>query len=142
VVEKIEDLIPHGTGVVLIVDDEEIIRDTARDILETCGYTVFVAENGETAVELFAERPHEIVAVILDMIMPKMSGAETLIELKRIRPDVKVLIASGFPDGEGIQVLADLGVSGFINKPYSLMDLATIMKQTVDLAGPGGSHQG
>ncbi|MCP4136857.1 MAG: response regulator [bacterium] len=116
--------IPHGEGLILIVDDEEIMRYTAREILKECGYNVILAENGMRGVEVFENNYKEIKAVLLDMVMPKMSGKEAYIRMKEIDPDVRVLLASGFKQDERVEAVLDLGVNGFLQKPYTLAKLA------------------
>lgn len=108
-----------GKGGVLLVDDEEILRDVGRDLLEELGYTVFLAENGVRAMEVFFAHRNEISLVILDMIMPKMGGKETLLQLRELDPDINVLFCSGFnSEGTGDELL-NLGARGFVQKPYN-----------------------
>ena len=106
-------------GKVLVVDDEAIIRDVARNILEDCGYDVLIAEHGRQALDIFEPRAGEIAAVLLDLTMPELDGAETFLELRRIRPDVRVLLSSGFDDNDSMidRFLSEEAV-GFIQKPY------------------------
>lgn len=119
-----EESLDMGTGKILLVDDEEIIQETTRDILTECGYEVIVAGNGHEALSIFAERSAEIKAVILDMAMPNMSGRETFMELKKISANVKVLLASGFKNDTRIADTLEMGVAGFIQKPYTLHELS------------------
>ncbi len=123
--------IPRGEGIILVVDDEEMIRETARAILEECGYTVILASNGEDALRIFRERSKEIRAVLLDMIMPRMSGKETYQEIKAIDPEVKVLFSSGFKQDERVESVLELGVQGFVQKPYTLHVLSRAMHKVV-----------
>lgn len=116
-----QELIKH-TGKVLVIDDEEVIRLTAQAILEESGYTVFSSAGGTQGIEMYKEEKFDIV--ILDMSMPEMSGYETFEELKKIDPSVKVLLASGFKKDERVQTLLDKGVSGFIQKPYTAVQLS------------------
>jgi CheY-like chemotaxis protein len=113
-----------GSGGILLVDDEEILREVGRDILEDLGYRVYLAENGVEALEVFEEHRTEISLVMLDMIMPKMGGRETCQRLRQKDPGIKVLFCSGF-HREGTEAeLRELGASGFIQKPYSRSDLS------------------
>lgn len=112
-----------GHGKILVVDDEEIIRNTAKEILENCGYEVLLAPDGEIGIKLFKEND-DIEVVLLDMSMPKLSGKETLIELKKIRSSIKVLMASGFKDDVRMKECFEFGIAGFIQKPYSMNELA------------------
>lgn len=108
----------HGSGCILVVDDEEIMRFTAKEILEKYGYTVLLAENGKEAVELFCNEESKIDLVLLDMIMPVMNGRDCFKRLKQIDPTVKVVLSSGFSREEDFQEMMQAGLSGFIRKPY------------------------
>ncbi len=124
--------IPTGTGLILVVDDENIMRKTAKNILKKLGYEVIFGENGEEGVNVFRERQHEIAAVVLDMAMPKMNGKEAFIEMKKIQSSVKVLLASGFePDEKSVQETLALGINGYIKKPYTMSTLAQEIKQII-----------
>jgi CheY-like chemotaxis protein len=109
----------RGQGLVLVVDDEGIIRENASAILGECGYVVITASDGEEAVHVFRERFREISAVLLDMIMPRMSGKDAYLKMKEIYPDVRVLFSSGFKQDERCESVLDLGVQGFVQKPYT-----------------------
>jgi PAS domain S-box-containing protein len=124
--------IPKGKGLILIVDDEEIMRLTAQRILEACGYDTILATDGEEAVKIFREAFDEITAVVLDMAMPTMSGKEAYREMKRIYPQIKVLMASGFKQDKRIQDAMEMGVNGFIKKPYTMKELGTAIKKVLD----------
>lgn len=108
-----------GKGGILLVDDEEILREVGRDLLEELGYTVFLAEDGFRALEVYFAHRREISLVILDMIMPKMGGRETFLQMRELEPDVNVLFCSGFnSEGTGDELLK-LGARGFVQKPYN-----------------------
>ncbi|MFA6293377.1 MAG: ATP-binding protein [Victivallales bacterium] len=126
-----EDQIPVGTGLILVADDELIMRKTAKGILTKLGYDVVFAEDGEQTVNVFRERHNEISAVLLDMAMPKKSGREAYIEMKEIRPDVKVILISGFKKDKRIEEILELGVNTFIQKPYSMVTLAQEVKKVI-----------
>jgi len=119
------------SGVVLVIDDEEMIRTLAEKILEQNGYKVITAENGKDGVEKFREHKDSIDAVILDMIMPEMDGEKCLEEIISIKKDAKVLIASGFYRNSTSSSLLDKGASCFIKKPYSSMELIGILEKTI-----------
>ncbi|MGD2089039.1 MAG: ATP-binding protein [Candidatus Aminicenantes bacterium] len=127
-----EEKIPGGEGLILVVDDEEIMRQTAKSILEECGYEVILAENGEEAVNIYRTEHQNIKAVLLDMVMPKMSGKQAFIELTKINKDVKTLLASGFKKDSRVESILELGVKGFIQKPYGLVKLATSMNNVIN----------
>ncbi|MBP7866129.1 MAG: PAS domain S-box protein [Acidobacteria bacterium] len=119
-----EEPLPRGTGTILVVDDEKAIRDAAKAFLEYCGYTVLLAGDGLEAVDVFRARHAEIRVVLLDVVMPRMSGREAFLELRKIRPDVRVIVASGFQIDGRVRSLLDLGAQDTIHKPFALNELA------------------
>lgn len=123
VAEIPKDEIIRGTGGVLLVDDEELLRDVGRQMLEELGYQVFVAADGVQALELYRREQQQIAYIILDMVMPKQGGRETLIQLKSLNPAVSVLIASGFHRDGVAAELTQLGACGFLQKPYNISAL-------------------
>ncbi|MEX2117610.1 MAG: PAS domain S-box protein, partial [Bacteroidota bacterium] len=121
--EKADEL-PQGNGeVVMVVDDEPMLRDLVADVLKGQGYRVLVASNGKEAVELFKSASEKISLVILDMIMPEMDGHATFRVLRTLNPSLKVLISSGFSQDSGVQRLLSDGAAGFVGKPYQTDDL-------------------
>jgi PAS domain S-box-containing protein len=127
-----EPQIEQGEGTILIIDDEELIRNNAAEMLEECGYKVLQAEDGEQGVRLYKLHQDEISAVLLDLVMPVMSGKETFSVLKKINRDVKVLLSSGFRQDERVEEILSAGAGGFIQKPYSISQLANAIKQLID----------
>ncbi|MFN7996080.1 MAG: PAS domain S-box protein [Bryobacteraceae bacterium] len=121
-----EDL--RGTGTILVVDDEEIVRRTARSALERQGYSVVLAETGAEAVEIFRWRRNEIRVVLLDLTMPGPDGEATFEQLRRLKRDVKVLLSSGYSELEAIERFDGKGLAGFIQKPYTSAQLAQKIK--------------
>jgi two-component system, cell cycle sensor histidine kinase and response regulator CckA len=117
---------------VLLVDDEKLVRRAGQRLLEKLGYKVIVAEDGLAAVRAFAEGRERIAAVMLDLIMPVMDGAETLEKLKEIDPQIPVLLASGYSREEQADALMKKGADGFIQKPF---DLATLRAKLGELIG-------
>jgi len=113
-----------GGGTILVVDDEEVVRRTARVTLQTHGYRVLTADNGQAAVQLFESMPGEIELVILDLTMPVMGGEAALEQLKRIDPAAKILLSSGFSLGEVTERFQGRGLAGFLQKPYAASKLA------------------
>lgn len=113
-----------GEGTILVIDDEEIIRNYTCAMLEECGYRVFTAENGVVGLSLYKEKKNEIDAVLLDMVMPEKSGYETLVELKQLKHDLPVLMTSGLYSNELIENVKKAGASDFIEKPYSVIQLS------------------
>jgi PAS domain S-box-containing protein len=117
----------QGTGTILVVDDEEIVRVAARTVLESFGYNVFEAENGRQAVRVYERHPGEISVVLLDMTMPVMSGVETLQHLVKIDPSAVVIATSGYNEAEAKQIFGK-SIAGFIQKPYTAPDLGRKIK--------------
>ena len=109
-----------GSGWILIIDDELVIRKTTTKMLELLGYNVLSAKNGKIGVEVFKEHQKEIRAVILDMAMPVMTGDEAYKHLKKLDPQVKVLMATGFTNDERVRKTLDAGANSFMKKPYSI----------------------
>ncbi len=112
-----------GSGTILVIDDEAIVRNMAELILRQAGYTVLLAKDGEEGLQLFREKSSEISAVLLDLVMPKMHGHEVYRHLKEQDPEVKVLMVSGFIHDERARKALSMGVQGFLQKPYTLASL-------------------
>ncbi|MCJ7833731.1 MAG: response regulator, partial [Deltaproteobacteria bacterium] len=121
-----------GTETVLFVDDEESITDIGRILLEKLGYRVITARNGSEAVEIYRREGSRIDLVILDMIMPEMSGGGTFDRLKEIDPQVKVLLSSGYSINGQAKTILDRGCKGFLQKPFGLADLSKKVRQILD----------
>jgi len=126
----------QGHGTVLLVDDEPMILQIGQMMLQRLGFDVKTAGSGEEALNLFKADPAQIDLVILDMIMPDLSGAETFERLKAIGPGVKVLLSSGYSiDGEAAGILKR-GCDGFIQKPFDLQSLSKKIRDVLDTANP------
>ena len=121
-----------GNGTVLVVDDDEMMRDMACDSLSQLGYGVHACADGAEAVAWYQEHHAEIDVVLLDMIMPVMDGAECCRKLKSIRGDVKVLLTSGYSRNDKIQRTLDEGALGFVEKPFEIHRLSEIVAEAVD----------
>ena len=119
-----------GSGTILLVDDEEMVRELGKTILEAEGYTVHAAESGEKALELFRSDGKRFALVVLDMGMPGMGGQKCLEEMKRINPAVKVLVVSGYSEEQLAKGILDGGASGFIGKPYIRQELLNAVRNT------------
>ncbi|HCE68080.1 MAG: hypothetical protein A2X82_13230 [Geobacteraceae bacterium GWC2_55_20] len=119
-----EEMIVRGSGGILLVDDEEMLRSVGCELLEELGYTVFLAENGEHALEVYAANRGEISLVMLDMIMPRMGGKEAYLRLREQAPGLKVLFCSGFSCEGTENELLEMGAGGFIQKPYNRSELS------------------
>jgi two-component system CheB/CheR fusion protein len=129
----------RGSGIVLVVDDEEMIRRYTKSALESLGYTVLLAKDGREAGRLVRARPSEIALVLLDMAMPDMDGIQTLKRIREIRPDLPVVVCSGLGEMDVEGRFAGTAVAGFLSKPYTVRQLAGKVK---DCIAPAASSAG
>jgi PAS domain S-box-containing protein len=121
----------RGHGAILVVDDEELVRNMARFSLQRYGYTVETAADGQSAVKLFSARPHEFDAVLLDLTMPVMNGEEAMRAVREIRANVPIILSSGFSEIEAVKRFANDRIAGFVQKPYTATTLARKLKQAL-----------
>ncbi|MHC4974805.1 MAG: response regulator [Planctomycetota bacterium] len=130
----------RGTGRILIVDDEEVVRNTASTMLRHLGYEVVAMADGADAVLYYQHFGESVNLVLLDMVMPKMSGHDCFLALKELDPDIKVVLSTGFGLNEAAQAILDAGALGFAQKPYRVTELsevvATVMRGEAYLAPP------
>ncbi|MDH3771154.1 MAG: response regulator, partial [Nitrospirota bacterium] len=126
----------EGTGHVVIIDDEKAVAEAAQAILEFLGYTTTIRLSGQEALAYAQDHTHQIDLVLLDMVMPDMSGSECFAELRRIRPESKVLLCTGYDRNHAVQELLNQGVMGFIQKPYDLDELAQVCSDAVKQPAP------
>jgi PAS domain S-box-containing protein len=113
----------RGTGCVLVIDDDEAVLELAEAFLERSGHSVITALGGRVGVELFRERPDQFDAVLLDLGMPDLDGEQVFAELRSIRPDVPVVLATGYTEEHAAERFAASGVAGFLGKPYEAEEL-------------------
>ncbi len=121
-----------GTETVLLVDDEDFVRELGARILTKHGYTVLQATNGREALDLFKKESSQISLVILDLIMPEMGGTECLKKLLKIDPQVKVLVASGYSADASVKKMIQIGAKGFVSKPFRVKDLLRGVRKVLD----------
>lgn len=119
-------------GCVLIIDDEEIIRETASEILEELGYQVLCARDGKEGLDIYKNNQELINVIILDMIMPKMNGRECFAQLRKINPEVKVLISSGFTSEEAMRNINIDDAAGFLKKPFTVTELYEALCRVIE----------
>jgi signal transduction histidine kinase len=117
-------------GKVLLVDDENLIRRTGARLLKKLGYDVILAQNGQEAIDIYQREKDHISLIILDLIMPLMDGAEAFIQLKRINPQAKILIASGYEKTKMVETILTHGAAGFIQKPFDIDELSQKLSDT------------
>ena len=121
-----------GTETVLLVDDEEFIRELGGRILSKAGYTVLAASNGMEALKLFAKEVSRVSLVLLDLIMPEMGGKECLRELLQIDPQAKVLVTSGYAAEVPVKECLETGAKGFVGKPFRMKELLRQVRKALD----------
>jgi two-component system cell cycle sensor histidine kinase/response regulator CckA len=121
----------EASGTVLVVDDEEHVRRVASRILTRMGFDVLSAEDGREGVAIYRSHQDEIVLVLLDMMMPRMGGERTFTELRRIKPDVRVLLTSGYNEQDAVDRFVGRGLAGFIQKPYPKGELERAVREAL-----------
>jgi len=109
----------HGRGTILVVDDEPMVRTVTQRMLERYGYSVLLAEDGQQGINTLSGHP-EIMAVILDLAMPVMTGDQTAAHLRSIHPTVPIILTSGYPEEEARERFAAVGITTFLQKPYAV----------------------
>ncbi len=122
----------HGTGKILLIDDEDIVRYTAIKILQMCGYEVISASNGKEAVDLFKENNKSISCVILDFFLPDINGLEVFLELQKINPNTKVILNSAMQNHPKIAQAMKHGFYDFLPKPFTIESLSEIVAKTTE----------
>ncbi len=128
--EQIE-TVPHGTGVVLVVDDEELVRRSAGRMLASLGYEPVLVSGGQEALDWLAARPAAPIAVVLDLVMPDMDGQACFRQLQARHPGLPVVVTSGFARNSGAQRLLDEGARVFVQKPYRTAELARALAAAI-----------
>ncbi len=113
----------RGTGLVLVVDDDETVRSVARQTLELKGFDVLEAEDGLVALTLLQQRGAEVALVLLDMTMPHLGGEATFREMRQIQPEIRVILSSGYNEQEAMSRFMGKGLKGFLQKPYGPREL-------------------
>ena len=122
----------RGSETIMIVDDEEFNRSLGKEILETLGYSVILAENGAEALSLYKELQNSIDLIVLDMNMPVMDGRDTYIKIHEINEKVKIILASGYADDNKLQDLYNLGLQDFLSKPYRILDFSALIRKVLN----------
>lgn len=127
-----EDTPTRGSGTILVIDDEALLRTSASAILKGLGYKVILAEDGAEGLEIYRKEQQAIDLVLMDMIMPHMNGKECFYAMKEISPEVKVVLSSGFSQEEDVNDLKRDGLQGFIKKPYTTASLSRILSNLLN----------
>lgn len=121
-----------GSGTILVVDDEESIRYLAQATLKKTGLEVITANDGKEAVKIYKNKSKEINLVLMDLTMPKLSGEEAFKKLQEIQPDVKVVLSSGYSEQEATKKFNNIGLQGFLQKPYKPVELIEKVRSILD----------
>jgi CheY-like chemotaxis protein len=130
--EETEPAVPTGTGLVLVVDDEELVRRSAGRVLASLGYQPVLVSSGQEALDWLATGPATPAAVLLDLSMPGMDGRTCFRRMRASHPDLRVIICSGFTRTGRAQDLLDDGARGFLQKPFRTADLARALAAAID----------
>jgi len=121
-----------GLETILLIDDEPVNLEVSGELLGSLGYRVFVAGSGQEGLAIFEEKSNEIDLVILDMVMPGISGGQAFDRLREISPDIKVLLSSGYSIDGQAQNIMDRGCNGFLQKPYKMSHLSQKIRELLD----------
>ena len=118
--------------VILLVDDEKVMVDVTKQILERLGYAVVATTSSIVALEAFQEEPDEFDLVITDQTMPNMTGTQLARELIAIKPDIPVILCSGYPENVNLEEVQSIGIKKFITKPISKQDITALIREVLD----------
>ncbi len=119
-------------GTVLVIDDDEMVREVAMMMLEDCGFSVLTAYDGLHGVEVFQQNSAIISLVLLDMTMPKMDGVSCFAALREIKADIPIILSSGYSEEDTASFFSDKSLAGFIQKPYSSSQFETAVRNIVE----------
>jgi len=121
--------IVKGKGTILLIDDEERILDTGKQILNRIGYEVLLAGGGQEALDVYTKNQDKVDIILLDMVMPGMGGGETYDRMKEINPEIKILLVSGYGiEGQATEIL-ERGCDGFIQKPFEMNKMSQKIRE-------------
>ena len=130
-VERKRPLFANKNLTVLIADDEKYIRDLTTKMLNISGYRVHLARNGREAIDVFRKNSQEISCILMDLTMPELDGKEALAEIRKIDPEIPIIITSGYCERDIVSKFSDEKISGFLQKPYSLEDIISAIEAAV-----------
>ncbi len=118
-----------GRASVLLVDDEEVIREAGKAMLQSLGLQVFMAADGQEAVDVFHRGIAQVDLVLMDLTMPRLDGREAFLAIRELKPDLPIVLSSGYNEQESVQEFLGQGLAGFIQKPYTLQALAAVLQE-------------
>jgi len=130
--KKLQTDLPRGTGTILVIEDEEAVMDVTREVLERQGYSVLKAKSGMQAISIVKTFKGDIDLVILDVKLPDLRGHEVYTFIKEIRPNLKVVVCSGYGIEGPVQEILSKGALGFIQKPYGIKTLSVKVKEALE----------
>lgn len=114
---------------ILVIDDEEILRDVIKEVLELMNIPAVFADGGVNGVDLFKQYTAHIKLVLLDVLMPVMGGVETFQQIYTLNPDVKVIFMSGYPDNDALAIQNLPGTIEFVKKPFSVQEIMSTIRK-------------
>ncbi len=126
------------TGRVLLVDDEPMILEAGAALLERLGFQVHTARDGQEAVEFLEAHPASLDLVLMDLTMPRLDGREAFQRLRGLEPDLRVILSSGYDEGDSLRELSQQGLTGFLQKPYRLKELSAALRAALKAPSPDG----
>jgi len=129
-------------GTILVVDDQRLVCEGIRGMLEAVGFSVLTAESGRTGVTLFRRHASAIRAVLLDLRLPGENASEVFDAMRHLRPDVPIILITGTPEEMAREELARPGLSGFLQKPFDVATAIRIIRETLQMAPPARDTEG
>jgi PAS domain S-box-containing protein len=132
VAEKASSAMDGGSETILLVDDNPTVLEIGEEMLQLLGYAVLTAGSGGEALNLYQHHRERIDLVVLDMIMPELSGFDTYAALKKLNPDVDVLLSSGYSIDSKASEMLELGCNGFLQKPFAVQELSHAVRAILD----------
>lgn len=121
----------RGDGTILVVDDEQQVRMITELMLNQFGFRVLTAEDGAAGVRVFGAHADEIDLVIMDLTMPKLSGEQAFVEMRKLKPNARIVLTSGYNESEAVGRLSASGVTAFLQKPFELEQLLSTVRKAL-----------